>query len=339
MARFSAFVFLLITSASAYSQKSYFHQDFTGNGPFVSSNPNSGQFSHILETVPKLSFHEFHQGYMDLIRSEQDSATGGIIRVMKATPFSPNPETLFIQMKISVEEMQTNSLNAMYFYVGENFSTTNNSFPSNALMFGRFSIHFQGSTFVLRDLETQTTSKAIPVTTPITLTWVLNNSDNEQAYKLTKSASAEHSVKPKTYDLWIDDEAVKLQIPAYPGSSFYSHTKLSNFEMRFRNGVGKIRIYGLLITDAQESLAPDSFATATIYPNPASPQFIHLKADNIDPTSFQLRDSFGRSIGVDVKMESGNMANVYPKQFVSSGIYILSYYQDNRHRHVRVMVD
>jgi hypothetical protein len=243
-------ILLLGLAKNLSAQTNYMEQNFSGGGPFISANPDPGQFSHLVSTNEVLSKYEFGPGYMDLIRLQQDSATGGIVRALRAVPFSPNPETLYIQITFSVEEIGAAATNALYFYSGENFSPTNNKIPANALLFSRFSLNFLASSFVVHDIETGKNSTPLPLHTPVTLTWVLNNSSDGQIYRKPETAAdADYKVMPGKYDLWVNETLQVNDADAYPGTSAYSLTKLSNFEIRFRNGVGKVRFTSLRIRD------------------------------------------------------------------------------------------
>lgn len=246
---------LLLSGSKSLAQTNYMNQDFSGGGPFVNPNPGVGQFSHLISTNPALSKYEFGPGYMDLIRLQQDSATGGLVRALRAVPFSPNPETLYIQITFSVEEIGTAATNTLYFYLGENFSATNNKIPANLLLFSRFSLNFLASSFVVRDIETGRNSSQLPLHTPVTVTWVLNNSKDGQIYRKPETAAnADYKVMPGKYDLWVNNVLLADEAKAYPGASPYSVSKLSNFEIRFRNGVGRVRFGSLRIRDVTQVL-------------------------------------------------------------------------------------
>lgn len=328
---------LSVSVGLTFAQTTYFHQDFSGKGPFVNPDPGDGQFSHIVETAPALSYSKFHKGYMELVRTQQDSATGGIIRVLRATPFEPNPETLFIQIKISAESVQSEALNAVYFYVGENFNAGNHSFPGNALMFGKFSINFQESAFTVKDFATQLTSKPIGKKKIVTLTWVLNNSSKFFSYKLTPNGAVTYNALPGSYDLWVDNEPVSLNSTAYPGSSLYSKTKLSNFEMRFRNGLGKIRIHEMLIREGASDLKVGEFMVA---PNPAPRNVITLRAADVKLETVRLISMRGENVGITAHSISADKIEILANEPLASGIYILCFV-DNRLqlKRMKVMVE
>jgi hypothetical protein len=249
-------VLFLITSIHiCQAQTNYMQQDFTGGGPYVNPSPGAGQFSHLISTNLARSKWEFGPGYMDLIRVIQDSATGGLVRAVRAVPFSPNPETLYIQLTFSVEEISAAATNAVYFYVGENFSVTNNSIPANAKLFSRFSLNFSAATFVIRDIQTNRNSGPLPLHTPVTVTWVLNNSKDGHIYRKPETAAnPDYKVMPGKYDLWVDGTLLVDDANANPGSAAFSATKLSNFEIRFRNGVGRVRFNSLRIRDVTNIL-------------------------------------------------------------------------------------
>jgi len=336
--RTPVFIYLLCIAFSnaTLAQVTFFNQDFSQTRSFVNPSPDTGQFSHILLTAPELSYHKFYKGYMDLTRTQQDSATGGIIRAMRATPFSPNPETLLISIQLSVETMQNSAVNAVYFYVGEDFNPVNNSFPENRLMFGKCAVNFHGTSFTVKDLETQKVSKNIPLKTNVKLTWVLNNAAKSFSYQRPGGDTMLHHVAAGSYDLWLDDELVSKSSKGYPGNSPYSKTKLSNFEIRFRNGLGKIRIRNILI---REAAADVETSTAVIIPNPSSAALIRLKAAGILASSLEMVGLNGKSIAFQKHIASGNIIEIRPEQYISSGIYVLSFIdKDKKKRFLRVMV-
>jgi hypothetical protein len=321
---------------AVFAQVTFFSQDFSQTRSFVNPSPDTGQFSHILLTSPELSYHKFYKGYMDLTRTQQDSATGGIIRAMRATPFFPNPETLLVRVQLSVEAMQNSAVNAVYFYVGEDFNPVNNSFPENRLMFGKCAVNFHGNSFTIKDLETRKLSKNIPLKTTATITWVLNNAVEEVSYQLSERDTVRYHVRAGSYDLWVNDELVSESSKGYPGNSSYSKTKLSNFEMRFRNGLGKIRIRNILI---REAAADGEMSDAMILPNPSPASLIRLKVAGTPPSSLQLVDLNGRSIAFRKHFALGGIVEIRPEQYISPGIYVLSFVdKDNKKRFIRVMV-
>jgi hypothetical protein len=328
---------LLLVSQISLAQVTYFHQDFSQSRSFVNAEPDTSQFSHIVQTVPALSYYKFYKGHMDLVRSQQDSATGGIIRALRATPFTPNPETLFIQIRLSAESIQSSSVNALYFYVGEDFDPENNSFPGNGLMFGKCAINFQGSSFTLKDLGTLATSKEIGAKKTVTLTWVLNNSEQPHTYKLFPSDQDAYFTLPGSYDLWVDHEPVSRNSKAYPGNSMFSKSKLSNFEIRFRNGIGKIRIYDILIREAVSNLKPGE---VMVTPNPIADNVIRLKSLEVDPQSLQLINLRGRKIPIKRQVVALDNIEVHPQSALASGMYVLSFRNKlGRRKSVRVMVE
>jgi hypothetical protein len=310
---------LMLFSTLCNAQTIYFHQDFSKTTSLINPQPDTGQFSHIILTAPALSYHKFHKGYMELVRTQQDSATGGIIRAMRAEPFSPNPETLFIQIRFSAESVRSTTVNALYFYVGENFNPVNNSFPGNGLMFGKCSINFLDGSFTIKDLETQLTSKVFGTKTVVTLTWVLNNSDKPFAYRISEK-SGEIMAMPGTYDLWADDEPINKGSKAYPGNTSYSKTKLSNFEIRFRNGLGQIRIDDILIREGK--LPPETDETM-VAPNPVSGDVIMLSARDADLASVKLVNVAGQEIRAKVVRITKMQVKITPDSKLKSGIYIV----------------
>lgn len=326
----------LLASLAGSAQTVYFHQDFSQTTGLINPQPDTGQLSHVILTAPALSYHKFHKGYMELSRTRLDSLTGGIIRAMRATPFSPNPETLVVRITFSVEGIQSPALNAMYFYVGEDFNPVNNSFPGNGLMFAKCSVNFLEDGFNIKDLETRQVSKTYPEKKQVTLTWVLNNSKAPLKYHIN-TASPEEAAEPGTWDLWIDDEPVARNTKAYPGTSTYSKTKLSNFEMRFRNGVGKIRIDEISIDDGKPKPVADNVFIA---PNPARRDHITLSGKGVNAASVRLIDVNGRILPVKAVAETPDKLSLKPLSPPASGIYILQIQKkDGAKQVLKVMIE
>ena len=334
--RYFTSVFALLASSAGSAQTVYFHQDFSQTTGLINPQPDTGQFSHVILTAPALSYHKFHKGYVELTRSRLDSATGGIIRAMRATPFIPNPETLVVRITFSVENIQAPALNALYFYIGEDFNPVNNSFPGNGLMFAKCSVNFLEDGFNIKDLETGQVSKAYPEKKQVTLTWALNNSAKPSPYHINANA-AEEIAQPGTYDLWVDEVPVARAAKAYPGSSVYSKTKLSNFEMRFRNGVGKIRIDEISIDDEKEE--PVAYH-AIVAPNPAKRDHILLSAKGINAGSVRLIDLNGKVLPLKTVVESPDKLSLKPLSPPVSGIYILQLQnRDGKKQSLKVMIE
>ncbi|PSL25241.1 T9SS type A sorting domain-containing protein [Dyadobacter jiangsuensis] len=334
--RYFTFALALLASSAGSAQTTYFHQDFSQTTALINPQPDTGQFSHVILTAPALSYHKFHKGYMELTRSRLDSATGGIIRAMRATPFTPNTETLVVRIALSVEGIQAPALNAMYFYVGEDFNPVNNSFPGNGLMFAKCSVNFLEDGFNIKDLETRQVSRTYSEKKLVTLTWILNNSKEPLTYRVN-ALSAEETALPGTYDLWVDGEPVVRAAKAYPGASAYSKTKLSNFEMRYRNGVGKIRIDEISIDDGRPK--PDT-ENAMVAPNPAKRDHITLSAKGVNASSLRLIDLNGRVLPSKTVMETAGKLSLKPLSPPASGIYILQFQnQDGQEQAVKVMIE
>jgi len=326
----------LLASFAGSAQNVYFHQDFSQTIGLINPQPDTGQFSHVILTAPALSYHKFHKGYMELTRTRLDSLTGGIIRALRATPFSPVPETLIVRVTFSVESIQAPALNALYFYVGEDFNPVNNSFPGNGLMFAKCSVNFMDDGFNVKDLETRQVSKTFPEKKQVTVTWVLNNSQTPFVYHI-KPHSPEETAQPGTCDLWVDDEPVSRNTDAYPGTSAYSKTKLSNFEMRFRNGVGKIRIDEISITDGKPKPLENN---AFVAPNPAPGDHITLSGKEVNAASVRLIDSNGKVLPLKTVVENPGRLALKPLSPPASGVYILQFQkQDGQKEALKVMIE
>lgn len=334
--RYFTSVCALLASFAGSAQTVYFHQDFSQTTGLINPQPDTGQFSHVILTAPVLSYHKFHKGYMELTRSRLDSATGGIIRTLRATPFSPSPETLVVRITFSVEGIQAPALNALYLYVGEDFNPVNNSFPGNGLMFAKCSVNFLDDGFNIKDLETRQVSKTYQEKKQVTVTWVLNNSKEPLPYHVNAS-SAEETAQPDTYDLWVDDEPVATGTNAYPGASAYSKTKLSNFEMRFRNGVGKILIDEISIDDGKpKPVAHNTF----VAPNPAQRDRIILSAKGVNAASVRLIDLTGKVLPLKTSLEGPDKLSLKPLSPPASGVYILQLENQNGQKQaLKVMIE
>lgn len=331
----STFVLSLLAFAGN-AQNVYFHQDFGQTTGLINPQPDTGQFSHVILTAPALSFYKFHKGYMELTRSRQDSATGGIIRAMRAAPFEPVPETLVIRISFTVQNVRSPASNAMYFYVGEDFNPVNNSFPGNGLMFAKCSLNFLEDGFNVRDLETQQVSSDYAAKTKVVLTWVLNNSDKLLPYRIGAKGQ-EEAAPPGSYDLWVDDRAVCKGSKAYPGTSGYSPAKLSNFEMRFRNGVGEIRIDDIRIDDGQPGSVLNE---AIVAPNPAGRERIVLAGTGVKAASVRLIGSNGAILPVKTVAEKHGLLSVMPLSPPAGGMHILQWEgQDGRKHSSKVMIE
>lgn len=330
------FCLFMLLAAAANAQTIYFHQDFSATTGLVNPQPDTGQFSHVILTAPALSYHKFHKGYMELVRSRQDSASGGIIRALRATPFSPGPETLVIRMTLSVEGVQTPALNALYFYVGEEFNPVNNSFPGNGLMFAKCSMNFTENGFTMKDLETQQVSTVQPLKEWVMVTWVLNNSREPLPYRLD-AAGHEETALPGTYDLWVGTVPVSRGSKAYPGASAYSPTKLSNFEIRFRNGIGKVKMDEICIADG---LAKPLMNNAFVAPNPARRDVITVSGPGVSGAVARLVDRNGTVIPVSIAPGPQDQLRLKPLSPPAAGIHILQLEQPNgTHQALKVMIE
>ncbi|TLV00870.1 T9SS type A sorting domain-containing protein [Dyadobacter luticola] len=330
------FICSVFVANFASAQTTYLHQNFEKTTSLINPQPDSGQFSHVILTAPALSYYKFHKGYLELTRTKQDSATGGIIRVLRATPFEPNPETLIIQITLSAESIQGSAVNALYFYVGENFNPVNNSFPGNGLMFSKFAINFTENAWVVKDPETQTLSLPVTLKKPVTLTWVLNNSAEPLPYHLYQD-NVEQIAEPATYDLWLDNEIVHKGSPAYPGNAAYSPTKLSNFEIRYRNGQGRIHIHEISIREGKSGIREEEHV---VMPNPVSGKLFFVHAKNIELTSIRLTNQNGQNISVKASTLTEDKVQIQPQSTLAAGFYILSFLDKNKRKQsVRLVVE
>src|SRR5690606_19909851 len=124
-------------------------------------------------------------------------------------------------------------------------------------LFSRFSLTFQdNSTFVVRDIQTNSNSAPMPLQSVFTITWVMNNSAEGHVYKMPESAATpDYKVMPGQYDLWIDNYRMLSGIPTYTGTSVkYNDAQHTNFEVKFWNALDRIRFYSFRIRDIAEVL-------------------------------------------------------------------------------------
>jgi hypothetical protein len=241
-------LFYLVNSSVSFAQTVFFVQDYSGGGPFSGTPPTNGQFDAFVTTKPNSTI-KFGPGYMQMERVLPGPEGGGLARAIRATAFSPAPQTLYYQVTMDVKEITGEALNAIYFYVGEGLSVSNSSFPNNSSLFARFSVHFDLSgteySYRIRDFNTTATSPSF--TGAVTLTWVLNNSSENQIYKMPENAAvASETVLAGRYDLWVNG------IKYFAGKTSeppYSPNKLTNFEIRFRDGYGTVWFTNLSIRD------------------------------------------------------------------------------------------
>ncbi len=254
------FLFVSCSSSFSFGQITYFDQDFNCAGPFYSSTPSQSQFDTLLTTSRFFSTFIFGNGTMEMKRATNFFTGGsGTARAVRSTAFLPNPETLYAQFTFSAQNITSTGAPACYFYIGNNFDKTNSTFPNDTLMFSKIALNLVSNGFVIHDFTTGYYSSVIPMDQSVTITWVLNNSKSSVPYKFPETASvANYSVGPLKYDLWIDntlavDEASGY-LPASRGTTNYNPIKLSNFELRFYNGIGSILFDKILIRDIDGSL-------------------------------------------------------------------------------------
>lgn len=328
-------LFLLITSCCC-AQNTFFDQDFSSGGPYESGAPGSSLFDKILSTDAQ-SFAAYGPGYMDLVRT----GNGGLIRAIRSTPFSPIPTTLYAQITMSVEEILSTGANAAYFYIGRDFRTDNSSIVPNDQLFSRFSLTFQdNSTFVVRDIQTNSNSAPMPLQSVFTITWVMNNSAEGHVYKMPESAATpDYKVMPGQYDLWIDNYRMLSGIPAYPGTSVkYHDAQLTNFEVKFWNALGRIRFYSFRIRDIAGVLpingkpmkeASETGTFLTISPNPVVNGVIRLLYGGQEADNLQLYTQAGIPLFTDFVKHKGVLLMI-PGSTLQGGLYILSYRQGGK---------
>lgn len=339
-------VLLLFVSFNSYSQNTFFDQDFSNGGPYESGSPGTSLFDKILSTDAQ-SFAENGAGYMDLVRT----GPGGLIRAIRSTAFSPPPSTLYAQITMSVEEILSAGQNAVYFYTGKGFRTDNSSIVPNDNLFSRFSLSFlDNNTFVVRDLQTNTNSAPMAVGSVFTITWVMNNSQEGHVYKLPETASTpDYKVMPGQYDLWIDNNRIVTGAAAYPGNSIkYDSNQLTNFEVKFWNALGRIRFYSFKIRDIAGILpvqvtegevnSPEKGSKFVVSPNPSDPSVIRLVNNGVIPSNINLYTLGGMQVDHWVRQTAEHLFIIPSSGSLPGGIYILSFFQEEKRVYRKVFV-
>jgi hypothetical protein len=277
-------------------------------------------------------------GHLDLVRA----SSGGLVRAIRSTPFAPTPTTLYVQWTMSVEEITAADNNAVYFYIGREFRTDNSSIVPNDNLFARFSLNFQSdNTYVIRDLQTNTNSMSISTKTPISITWVLNNSIEGHVYKMPETATTpDYKVMPSKYDLWINGTLFVSNVSAYPGSNIKYHPdQLTNFEVKFWTGLGRVRFYnfkirdiaGILPTDIalEENKVETKSSYIQLLTNPTTSGTIFLKYEDIKLHQVALYTLLGEEIQVKPVYKNDYILQLSTPYQLSAGMYMVCYLYDS----------
>jgi len=82
----------------------------------------------------------------------------------------------------------------------------------------------------------------------------------------------------------------------------------------------------------------DPSAGLQVSPNPASPNYISIKDNGIDPHFLLLTNHAGRPIPVQHEPALPGFINLMPQQPLSSGLYLLIHDKNGRKEHVKVLV-
>lgn len=335
-----------LCAANGVAQSTFFDQDFTGGGPYESAAPGTALFDKIVSTHAQ-SFAEEGSGYLDLVRQ----APGGLVRAIRSTPFAPTPTSLYAQWTMSVEEIIAPDNNAVYFYIGRDFRTDNSSIVPNDNLFARFSLNFQSdNTYVIRDLQTNTNSLSIGLKTPVTITWVMNNSNEGHVYKMPDSvATPDHKVMPGKYDLWINGTPLVSGISAYPGSGVkYDANQLTNFEVKFWTGLGRVRFHNFKIRDIAGILPIENIVVEEdnlfqqtrvhLLTNPTTSSSITIKHENVLLREATLYSVVGEVISSKLIYLDDHLTQLYPAYPLVSGVYIVCYSYGEEQRCEKVIV-
>jgi hypothetical protein len=218
----------------------YFKQDFCETGlQFQSASPNTGQVDHLLATSPATAV--LGPCYLDASRTV--SSSGGSVRIVRTTPLaSPAPQTLHALIDLEVSDITTEGSIAAYFGIGTNLPSNSILIP-NASLFSKLSIDFnENGTFNLRISHTNAPpTLSAPLSGRIRIVWAMNNSTGPfNYYSPLKTRVA---LSPGQFDLWINEDKW------ISGASRISDVSMDNFAFILSNGVGKVRLHHLELSN------------------------------------------------------------------------------------------
>lgn len=230
----------------AVGQSTYFQQDFSGPGPFTSTTPNSSQFNS-LAANNNASFTT-SGGNLSMIRG----AAPAQVAFVRNTNFSPLPSTLYLEVDINVANVVVPINGAAIFNIGQNL--TGVGAPANADVFARFSINLGvNNTYQIRNVPgvpggSTANSTTFSNTQTVKVIIAMNNGSTSITYFDPRDASAPQMVlQPGTYDIWVDNEPLRLGRVKVAGAS--ANVTLSNFNFLFNTGEGTIVMDNLRIRD------------------------------------------------------------------------------------------
>ena len=171
---------------------------------------------------------------------------------LRSTNFSPIPTTLYLEVDVSVPTVVANINGAAIFNIGRDFTSVGS--PANAEVFARFSINLGvNNTFQIRNVPgvpggATANSTTFPNTKTVKVIVAMNNDVADAMYFDPRDANAPQMVlKPGTYDIWVDNEPLRLGRVKVAGAS--GNVTLSNFNFQFNMGEGTITLDNLRIRD------------------------------------------------------------------------------------------
>lgn len=178
--------------------------------------------------------------------------TSSQVFFLRNTSFSPVPTTLYLEVDISVPTVTTPINGAAIFNIGQNITSIGSA--ANADLFARFSINLGvNNTFQIRNVPgvpggSTANSNTFPNTQTVKVIIAMNNDVADAMYVDPRDANAPQMVlKPGTYDIWVDNEPLRLGRVKVAGAS--GNVTLSNFNFLFNTGEGTITMDNLRIRD------------------------------------------------------------------------------------------
>lgn len=183
--------FFSIAAAYGAHAEILFEQDFSSSGsisPYVSQNPNGGQWNAIGGNA------DIYNGSLRFSHSGSSSTAF----FARTSDFSPAPPILIYRFDLSVTPSSTTTTAAKW-QVGTGFSGSGSSETSGVA--AEVGLNFaSGGGFSLRYLGQSSSPNGTVMSTPQSITWVINNSDSSYSYlgpnNLTQTVDAGH------WDLW-----------------------------------------------------------------------------------------------------------------------------------------
>jgi hypothetical protein len=231
---------LLLCWAEALGQTTYFQQNFSSPGPYMSRTPNASQFDTIYVQNGAILRLTPAQGYVEFERTGFSGSGSG--RLVRSTDFAPVPTALHYQVRVTVPSTAATTASVATFNVGQNLSSTNNAIPADANIFAKFSVNFlSGNSFQFR--RTGATLDSDTYTGSVLLTWVLNNQSTPLPYRAPTGVT--ETLKAKSFDLWIDNVRFLKDSPRTSSSE----VQMTDISFRFQAGEGIIRLSDFLIRE------------------------------------------------------------------------------------------